>query len=248
MRYREILNRYRLEALEVVGTEVLRAAANAEEFLRLVNESLGWRIRILNPAEEAYLSLLGVRYGSPDLPEKLILLDIGGSSTELARVAGTEIKQLISLPLGAVSIHEEFICKDPPAPSDLERMFSSLKGRLKPPLCPFQPWADHLLVGTAGTITTLAAIHLGLREYDGERVTHVNLAPLRIREIFDHLCQMPLSRRTQVPGLEEKRADIILSGAAILLVILEVLGRDRIRVSDGGLREGILLNLMGKGD
>ncbi|MDH7499059.1 MAG: hypothetical protein QHH30_01575 [candidate division NC10 bacterium] len=248
LRYREIIQGFRPDALEVVGTETLRAATNAEQFLRLVEESAGWRIRILSPAEEAYFALIGLRYGSPDLPEKLILLDLGGASTELARSAGFKMKELISLPLGAVGIYEEFVHTDPPAPSDLEGMLLSLGRRLEEPLRPLQPWQDHLLVGTAGTITTLGAIHLGLKEYDGEQVSRVSLAQHQIRQIFDHLCRLPLSRRAQVPGLEAKRADIILSGTAILLVILKLLRRDRLRVCDGGLREGILLHLMGKGD
>jgi len=247
-RYREIVSRYGPEALEVAGTEALRVAVNAEEFLNRVEVSLGWKIRILSPQEEACLSLLGVRHGSSDLPAKLIVLDIGGSSTELAQAEGIEMKRAISLPLGAVGIYQEFLRTDPPLPSQLEEMFFSLESRLDPLLSPFLPVGDHLLVGTAGTITTLSAIHLGLEEYDADRVSRLTLTQSRIRDIFEHLCQMPLAQRIQVRGLETKRADIILSGAAILLVALDVLNRDRIRVSDGGLREGLLLNLLGKKD
>ena len=231
-----------------MGTQALRTAVNAREFLTKVEESLGWRIRILSPGEEAHLALLGIRHGSPDLPIRLMALDIGGSSSELAQVEDTKIRQLISLPWGAVSIHEEFLPTDPPRPSELERMSSSLRGRLQASLFPYLALKDHLLVGTAGTVTTLAAIHLGLRDYDPEQVSRLTLLQTQIREIFHRLCRLPLSRRVQVPGLEAKRADIIVAGTAVLLAILEVLDRDRIRVSDGGLREGILLNLMGKGD
>ncbi len=244
-RYREVIARYLPVRLEVVGTAALREARNAKDILRQVEQSLGWRIRILSPGEEAYLTLLGVRSGPIQLPELWMLLDIGGSSTELAQAQRLQMERTISLPWGAVGIHEEFIHEDPPVPEAMEALFASLRRRLGPPLSCFLPLGDHLLVGTAGTITTLAAIHLGLKEYDPGLVNGLSLTQIQIQKIFDHLRQMPLAQRGEVPGLEVRRADIIVAGTAILLVAMEVLRRDRIVISDGGLQEGILVSLLG---
>ena len=247
-RYQETIGDYRPQRLEIVGTEALREAENAKEFIGQVEGALGWRIRVLTPGEEARLTLLGIRYAPLDLPARLIVLDIGGSSTELAQADGLQLSRLVSLPLGAVGTQEEFLSADPPTTEEIERMFSSLRRRLSLPFSPFSSLRDHLLVGTAGTITTLASVHLGLREYDPEKVNGLILTHRQIGEIFERLRQLPLALRTKVPGLEAKRADIILSGAAILLVTLKVLQQERIEISDGGLREGLLLSLLGKGD
>ena len=247
VRYQEVIARYAPLRLEVVGTAALREATNAKDLLRQIEEALGWRVRILSPEEEAYLTLLGVRSGPIPLPKLWMLLDIGGCSTELAQAEGVQMKRAISLPWGAVGIHEEFIPEDPPAPKSIKVLLASLRERLGPSLSPFLPLTNHLLVGTAGTITTLAAIHLGLKEYDAEGINGLSLTQIQIREIFDRLRQMPLGQRREVPGLEAPRADIILAGTAILLAVMEGLGRDRIVVSDGGLREGILVSLLGSG-
>jgi exopolyphosphatase/guanosine-5'-triphosphate,3'-diphosphate pyrophosphatase len=227
----------------------------AQEITRL-GEGVSQTKRIKEEAAERTISLLA-RYQETIgdyRPQRLeivgteALRDIGGSSTELAQADGLQLSRLASLPLGAVGTQEEFLSADPPTTEEIERMFSSLRRRLSLPFSPFSSLRDHLLVGTAGTITTLASVHLGLREYNPEKVNGLILTHRQIGEIFERLRQLPLALRTKVPGLEAKRADIILSGAAILLVTLKVLQQERIETSDGGLREGLLLSLLGKGD
>jgi len=246
--YQEILSRFRLDELIVAGTEALRKATNAPEFLKRVEDTLGWRIRVLTGEEEARYAFLGIRYGPDSLPEQIMALDIGGSSTELSVGKGRKLESWISLPVGAAVLGQEFLSSDPPPSRELEGMFSFLQEILGPPLSAFRGHGSHLLVGTGGTITSLAAIHLGLADYDPSLVSQVSLSRRRIRGVFNRLCRLPLRQRMRVRGLEPGRADIIVPGIAILLSIMEILPRQAIRVSDGGLREGLLDSILGEGD
>jgi exopolyphosphatase / guanosine-5'-triphosphate,3'-diphosphate pyrophosphatase len=141
-----------------------------------------------------------------------------------------------------VKLTEAFLHGDPPSAGELAAAAAFIRERLQeiPDSLRHPPGAS--LAGTAGTPTTLAAIDLGLAEYDAARVTGHRLTRARILALFDELCAMPLGRRRQVVGLQPDRADVILSGALLTHEIMTLFGFDALIVSDGGLREGILLH------
>ncbi|MGH7351840.1 MAG: Ppx/GppA family phosphatase, partial [Candidatus Methylomirabilales bacterium] len=146
----------------------------------------------------------------------------------------------VSLPIGVVKLTEAHLKGDPPSREELQSATTSIRQSIRqvPPSLNIPPAA--ILVATAGTPTTLAAIDLGMTTYDGERVTGHRLSRKRIQELFDRLCSVPLRRRGEIAGLESARADVILSGTLLTREILDLLSFDQLTVSDGGLREGVL--------
>lgn len=233
------------EHLEAVGTSALREARNRDRFIQTAGRR-GIPLRVISGAEEARLALRGVRVGLPDLPDRTLLLDIGGGSTELLLTEGTGIQSVASVELGSVGLTELFLKSDPPAPEEL----AALRRAVGEGLCTCQTAGmtgsspRPCLVGTAGTITTLVAIELGLGVYRADLVNGQRLSREQVAGALCRLAALPLERRRRVPGLEPERADIIVAGAAICLEVMEHLGFEEMRVSDGGLREGALLDLI----
>jgi exopolyphosphatase / guanosine-5'-triphosphate,3'-diphosphate pyrophosphatase len=245
-RFRRLCADHGVTALAAAGTAALREASNREEFLSRARDEADLEIVAISGEDEARLTLLGIRAALDASPRRLLTLDIGGGSTELLLADGQCILGLVSTGLGAVTITEAHLKGDPPTPAELdaasraadERFARVRRGELP-------PWTEPpLFVGTAGTITTLAAVDLVLDVYDPARVTGHRLTQERISALLADLAHMPLSQRRQVRGLEPARADIIVGGALICLSAMRTLGFSALTVSDGGLREGILLDLL----
>jgi exopolyphosphatase/guanosine-5'-triphosphate,3'-diphosphate pyrophosphatase len=245
-RFRALAEGHGATEIAAVGTSALREAGNRDAFLAQARAEAGLDVAVIPGAEEARLTLLGVRAGLPDPPRHLVMLDIGGGSTELLLADGPIIRGMVSTGLGAVKLSEECFPADPP---DAEALAAARKIALTRLLRvragELPPWDDGAaLVGTAGTVTTLAAIDLRLDPYDPERVNGHRLRRDRVAALLQDLAALPLPRRRQVRGLEPARADIIVGGTIICLAVMDALGFSHLLVSDGGLREGILLDLL----
>jgi exopolyphosphatase/guanosine-5'-triphosphate,3'-diphosphate pyrophosphatase len=231
--------------VRAVGTSALRDAENRREFLAAARE-VGVSIDVVSGEEEARLTILGIRAGLPRLSGTWMMMDIGGGSTEILAADGETIRDGVSTGLGSVGLTEAYLHGDPPEAEELAALRAGAARTLRalPGGRPGGVPPAARLVGTAGTITTLAAIDLGLETYDPARVTGHRLGHERIQSILHRLATVPLATRREVPGLEPARADIIVAGAAICLEAMEWLGFRDLTVSDGGLREGILLDLL----
>ncbi len=246
-RYRELAEAQRAATLLAVGTSALREARNRAAFLAAARDEAGVEVVVIGGEEEARLALLGVRAGLPGAPAHLAMMDIGGGSTELLLADGETVLAAVSTGLGVVKLTEKYLHADPPLPSELERVRRTAAERLdrarKVELFDRMP-RDPFLVGTAGTVTSLAAMDLALVLYDPARVTGHRLTRARVAELLDRLTSLQLADRRRVPGLEPGRADVIIVGGVICLAAMDVLGFSALTVSDGGLREGILLDLL----
>ncbi len=231
--------RWRPAAVCAVGTSALRNAGNALQFIDQVREHTGLSIRVVSGEEEARLTLLGVTWSLRSAPAMVI--DIGGGSTEIVSAGGSAE---ISLPLGAVYLTDRFITSDPCSPDDLAHLRREVQTVLIRNKLP-RPDADPL-VGTAGTITTLASMDLGLNDYDPDRITGHVLTHESIERMILTLSGASLAERKAIPGLEAGREDIILAGAIIADEIMLHFGYERMTVSDWGLREGIVIDLYDK--
>jgi len=159
------------------------------------------------------------------------VIDVGGGSTEL--VSST---QRVCTNLGSVRLTERFLSSDPPTPGELADMSNAIRAVL----------SEHELtatagVGVSGTVTSLAALDLGLLEYDSERIDGYRLREAAVLAQAERLAAMPLARRREVPGLEPERAPVIVAGAAILLATMWYLGLDEIEVSERDLLDGAAL-------
>jgi exopolyphosphatase/guanosine-5'-triphosphate,3'-diphosphate pyrophosphatase len=232
--------------IRAVGTSALREAANRAAFLAFARHDAGLEIAVISGEEEGRLALLGVRAGLAMLPDRLVMLDIGGGSTELLLAERLRILATVSTGLGAVTLTERFLKTDPPDPAELEAVRRAAARRFGRLLREeFRGLTtDAALVGTAGTVTSLAAIDLGLDPYDPGRVNGHRLTRERVAELLQRLAALPLAHRREVRGLEPARADVIVAGTAVCLAAMDALSAGCLTVSDGGLREGILLDLL----
>lgn len=227
--YAALCRDHGVTALRAAGTSALRDAADAAEFVRRVELATGIRIDIISGNDEAALSFEAV--AEEVGPGPLVQIDIGGGSTEVVTGRDGQMTDRRSYDLGAVRLTERVAPADPPSEADLAAMRSLAEAAL----AEVKP-ADGPVVGTGGTITTLAAVHLGLTDYDPEAVSRVRLTPADIDGLLARLAALPLAERGRLPGLPAKRADIIIGGTVVLQALLAALAVDELRVSPGGLR------------
>jgi exopolyphosphatase / guanosine-5'-triphosphate,3'-diphosphate pyrophosphatase len=225
--YRRELESLGAERALLVATSAVRDAENGEAFLGEIEWSYGFTTRLLSGEEEAELTLRGV--GAVD--DGTIVVDVGGGSTELI-ASGSRV----STELGSVRLTERFLESDPPTSGELEALAGVIRSVLD----------EHDLsaargVGVAGTVTSLAALDLGLVEYDSERVHGHRLSEGAVQSQLERLAALPLAERREVPGLEPERAPVIVAGAAILLEVMRRLGLDEIEVSERDILDGAAL-------
>jgi exopolyphosphatase / guanosine-5'-triphosphate,3'-diphosphate pyrophosphatase len=228
-----------------------------ETILALVRAEFGCELEVISGEREARLSLAGAVSGLPSAAAHLgitLLFDIGGGSTEFAlaertaTLAGACVLQQMSLQLGSVRLTERFFRHDPPladeqvalrtlVEGDLHRALGDMRERYRRAQNgPTSP----LMLAVAGTMTTAAAVALGLEPYDGARVHGHKLSRKALSALTEQLAILPQATRAQVPGLEPKRADVIVAGLLIAVAILEFFDQDEVVISDRGVRFGLL--------
>lgn len=232
------------EGIAVSATSAARDAQNGAEFLAAARERAGVTVEIISGELEAQLSFASayMDFGS-DAAGPLVVIDIGGGSTEFiyGNTAG-RVEFRHSYDVGSVRLTERFVRADPLPPAERERIRSFLRETFST-LPPPPPAAE--LVGVAGTVTTLYAVHHRIHPYDSARVHGGTLTRAELEKVVEQLCTQPLAERQKLPGLQPKRADVIPAGALILLEALRALGLDQCRVSDRGLRWGLMAHRFG---
>ena len=232
------------ERLAIVATSAVREAANGREFAAALERATGETVTIISGEREAALTLAGVLGGVGDVAGDTVIFDIGGGSTEYIRARGGRATTAVSLRLGVVPLTERHPFPGPVEPARFRALHGEVAARLAaelPEAIRRAPIAR--LVGSAGTATTLAALDLGLTTYDPERVQGHTLTRAAIETQFRRLAALSVTERAALPCVEAGRADLMMSGSAIVLATLELLRVDRMVVSDWGLREGILISL-----
>jgi exopolyphosphatase/guanosine-5'-triphosphate,3'-diphosphate pyrophosphatase len=236
-RVRNVLADYRRE-LESLGAErtlaaatsAVRDAENGEAFLGEIEWSYGFTTRLLTGEEEAELILRGVGEAGHDA----LVVDIGGGSTELVG-AGTRI----STELGSVRLTERFLPSDPPTEDELDALGAATRSVLAEQVP--ETLTARRAIGVAGTITSLAALDLGLVEYDRDRVHGHRLGDTAVKAQLERLAALPLAERRRVPGLEPERAPVIVAGAVVLREIMRHFGLASIEASERDILHGIAL-------
>ena len=221
-----------------VGTSALREAKNSGEFIRRLQARTGLELEIISGKEEAELGLKGALIDLKLSRPKIILLDIGGGSTEVTLARRQRIVKSTSLNLGAVRLTEQFFPSNIITPTRLQNLLNYLSdGWIRP-----KSWSlmNSQLVGIGGTITTLAALDLSLKRYDSKKVHGYVLSADKVMNFLLQLSNLPLSKRKKLLHLDPDRADIIVAGVAILLSFMETFHFSRIRVSDKGVRWGLI--------
>ncbi|MFZ2447921.1 MAG: hypothetical protein WAW37_16310 [Syntrophobacteraceae bacterium] len=258
LEYGEILRRYDVARISAGATGVVRLAANTAEFLEKASRETGIEVSVLSEEREAFLSAKGMLSVLPGVEGDFLSFDIGGGSTEFLLVrSGTRGPAWsASLPVGAAVLTEAFLAADPPGNGAVEeaalavrKQVLAAKEQMLPALAAGRGTgvpAPLQLAGTAGTVTTLAAMYLEMTEYIPYRVNGLVLDADWLSRTIAALAEMPLARRRKIAGLEPGREDIILGGAVIAGEILACFARPRFVVTDAGLLEGLLLEIVEK--
>ena len=242
--YAEDLRAHGWPRLDVVGTSALRDAEGASAFLDEAERILGVRPRVIAGDEEARLTFRGSLSGL-DLSGKLLVFDIGGGSTELVvgEASGTAPPESrVSLDIGSVRLFERHVRSDPPSSQELGAVEADIARALAGagPLARAGAHEPLTLVGVAGTVTTLKALELGIDSYDPARVHGAVLTLSAVEGLCAKLASLTLAERQQLPGLQPKRADVIVVGALIVRDLLRRAGATQAIVSDRGVRFGLL--------
>ncbi len=244
--YANLLKECNIRTTVAVATSIVREAANRDEFLQQVYQSTGLEVTVISGDEEARIALIGILSIIDDLVDRAVVVDIGGGSTEFIVVQGKVPLATYSTELGSVYLTERFIQSDPPSTAEVGKLEVFINNRLSSMLrCSFEAQTGtsfSFLVGTAGTITTLAAMDQKMNVYDQGRINRYVLTRESVKIIYKRLQRIPVPERYVLPGLEKGREDIILAGTAVVVKIMEVLGFHEMIVSDYGLLEGIILS------
>ncbi len=246
----EILKGYPVEALTAVATSAVREAENGREFVDKIKVETDFDIEVISGEEEAKRTFLGVIAGlNPSFlssPQHLLIMDIGGGSTEFIVSKNAEVLDSISIGLGVVKLTERFVKSDPVTEAEIENLNKIIKDELKNLKNKFNSLNNTTFVGTAGTITTLAAIDQNLTLYNPLRINNYILKKKSVDRIFDNLKFMTIEERLNIPALEKGREDLIIAGTVIVQSVMETFGFNEMVVCDYGLREGIIIDLYNK--
>jgi exopolyphosphatase/guanosine-5'-triphosphate,3'-diphosphate pyrophosphatase len=237
--YRRALDQHGVTAVRATATSAARDSANRDDFFAAVYDALGVTPELLSGEEEAALSFLGAT-ADLDAPEPYLVVDIGGGSTEF--VLGTDAPSgLVSIDMGCVRVTEQYLESDPPAPEELSNAIAAVRDLVAevPRMIPGAADAA-TLVGLAGTVTTVAAVELGIPEYDPEKIHHFVLRREAAEDVFRTLATESAEQRAHNPGLEAGRVDVIVGGTAVLVGIFRVLGFDEMLVSEADILDGLV--------
>jgi len=239
----------RCQSLEVqkifaAGTSALREAKNSEDFLKGAKEKLNLSIEIISEEEEAQLSFLAVAKDLGEVKKPILVVDVGGGSTEFILGKGHQISQWISLPLGSVRFTEQFLHSNPVQDEEWEKMVRKIRERLLKTPHSQEPLS---MVAVGGTATTLASVEMGLQEFITEKIHHFILKKEDLKKQLHHYRTKTIQEREKIPGLSKARSDVILAGGAILYLAMEELKCPSVLISCHGVRYGLLykrLNLI----
>lgn len=232
---------YGAENIWAIATSAVRDAKNGGEFTRLAYEKTGVPIEIISGEKEAQLGYKGVLMSLHESGTgKILVIDIGGGSTEFILGSSNLLEEVISENVGAVRMTERIIHTDPVAPFEYEKLCAEIYEIIENTLGKLKESDIFKLIGIGGTITTVAAVHQQLEPYDMNKV-HGHLLTLdQIHKLQEKLLSLTLEERRKVKGLHPKRADIIIAGIAILLTTMEKLGIKDLTVSEYDNLEGLL--------
>lgn len=235
------------QRIRAVATSAVREAVNREEFLDRVKRATGLEVEVLSGVEEARLTLIGIQARLPAGIERFLALDIGGGSTEFIKVSPEDRQgRAISIEEGVVRLTDELLKSDPASPVEIDAAQKRIRAHLRTVAGQLGSLEGYQLIGTAGTITTLAAMDQRLELYSPPRIQNYRLARRAIERIWGELLHRTRAERTSLTGLEPGREDVIVAGTLILLEIMQQFGFQECLVSDDGLREGVLIDLWRK--
>jgi exopolyphosphatase/guanosine-5'-triphosphate,3'-diphosphate pyrophosphatase len=244
--YTAIINDLAADRVRMVATSASRDAENADDFQRMVHDTLGVRPEVITGIEEAELSFVGAVAGLPDVPDPLLVADIGGGSTEL--VLGSPVRRLVigshSMDVGCVRLTERHLRTDPPTAEQIAATVHDVRTACEQAAKDVPVSDAAAFVGVAGTVTTIAAIALGLPAYDADQIHGSVVSYERVSEVTDLLLRMTHADRAALPVMHPGRVDVIGGGALVLRSVMDFVGAREVIASEHDILDGIALSLL----
>ncbi len=240
--YRTIMDRYELEGVRMTATSAARDASNRKHFFDISESTIGTRPELISGDEEAELSFIGATADLDPAAGPFLVFDIGGGSTEFA-FGTTQMEAGMSTDMGSVRFFDRYIDSDPPEPEELVACLSVAEAHIDDVVRehPVMLGARQL-VGLAGTVSTAAAVEIGLATYDRDRIHHFRLERAAVEDVFRTLVTESRADRIHNPGLEPGRVDTIVSGMCILARIVRYFDADDVLVSESDILDGLILS------
>ena len=241
--YREVMDRHGAGRVRMTATSAARDATNRDDFFDAAEEVLGVRPELLSGREEGELSFLGATAELDPSGGPFLVVDIGGGSTEFS-FGTSRCEGALSCDIGCVRLTEKYLHHDPPLPEELVQAISLTELFLDDVVREIPGVAEAAtFVGLAGTVTTAAAVELGLATYDRDRIHHFRLTKPAAEDVFRTLATETLADRRHNPGLEEQRADVIVGGLCVLVAIMRRFSFAECLVSEADILDGLAMSL-----
>ncbi len=257
-RFHKAVQQHVVDKVRVVATSAMRDARNADAFTEWVKSATGWDVEVISGLEEGRLIHLGVVTHEVGARGKCLLIDLGGGSCEVTLSDGGRIKSMVSLPLGAVRLQEQFLQVDPPAKADVARLKQFIERELRRAEKKLGAPRVGLVVATSGTAAALAEASghvrkgpIGKKSLAKKRVERVGALTADtpdVRKLAERLTKMTNAEREAVPGIGPRRSEIIIGGALVYANLLDRMGLKGFRYSPLGLRDGMLAQMLGEVD
>jgi len=243
--FRSDIEQYRAKRIRAIATGVVREAANRNFFIERVREKTGIPVEVISGEEEARLTGLGIQHALDLGDRPFTAFDLGGGTTEFLLVPKQAHSKPLSLPLGAMILTQRHFASDPPKEEEIESLKKETRGLL------LEAVPDEIrgrpLVGTGGTVTTLAAMVYGMegQAINPERMNGLSLHTRQLEELVGRMKHLSVAERADLPGCDQGRADVILAGSLVVTEILNFFHSSEMIVSLTDLLEGALLDLLG---
>jgi exopolyphosphatase/guanosine-5'-triphosphate,3'-diphosphate pyrophosphatase len=235
--YAELCSEHGVEALRMVATSATRDAANSADFVAMVEQVLGVSPDVITGDEEAALSFVGATRGL-SAPAPFVVLDIGGGSTELV-VGTSSVEAAYSMDVGCVRLTERRLHDDPPTAAQVSAARDDITAALDVALSRVPVDSTGTAIGLAGSVTTVAAIAMGLEAYDPERLHHSRITRSQVRDVTTRLLAMTRAERAALPVMHPGRVDVIGAGALVLDTVMSRIGIEELLVSETDILDGI---------
>jgi exopolyphosphatase/guanosine-5'-triphosphate,3'-diphosphate pyrophosphatase len=241
-RFRRLAESHQVEEILAAATSAVRESGNGGEFLTAVERETGIKPQVISGTEEARLIHLAAVYGVDVAGASAVVIDIGGGSVEITHGAGTSLRVARSFKLGVIRLTERFVHTDPLSGRDQRKLVRHIDDELSKYLRDIRSAGFDRVIGTSGTILSLGTIASADRRRAGDEIRSLRVSAKQIHRVRKDVVDRSIAERMKMPGLDPRRADLIVSGGVLLDTILQRLEADEITLCDFALREGLVLD------
>jgi exopolyphosphatase/guanosine-5'-triphosphate,3'-diphosphate pyrophosphatase len=234
---------FKVEAVKAVGTSALRDASNQVEFVARASAIMRTPLYVISGVEEARLVQCGVQARWPHLRKPVLIVDIGGGSAQLILSENGRLVDSFSTQLGAVRLTEVYLKNDPPDPRELTRLQKHVRDRLAGPLERFGHGNIHRMIATSSTAAAVVCAVNEIKRSKRDDADTLAATSQQVRDLFHRVSALDLAGRAGVTGIGPRRAEIIVSGVAVLSEVMDLLGLSKLHYSIAGVRDGVVADL-----